>query len=50
MTTRGEKIPDSWINCPRCGLPYSFLRCRVSRGTESWCLKCGVEEEKRLSQ
>lgn len=44
-----SKPEKDTIICPRCNLPFGFVRCRVS----SWkdgvrverCLKCGVEDE-----
>lgn len=48
MRRKGEKIPDEWVNCPKCGRPYGFIRCRVTlqNPKRERCLGCAVEEEK----
>lgn len=44
---KADKIPEDWVRCPFCGLPYGFINCRVSKydkGGKRYeiCLTCLV--------
>lgn len=47
MRRKAEKIPDEWIHCPKCGVMYGFIKCRVSlkNPRRERCLSCAVIEE-----
>lgn len=39
-----KKNPDN--TCPTCNLPFSFVRCPVTKGGLKECLSCAIEREK----
>lgn len=51
MRQKAEKIPEEWVRCPTCGLPYGFINCRVSLYDSEGkryeiCLTCAVKADK----
>lgn len=46
MRTKGEKIPEEWIQCPGCYRWYGFVNCRVSlrNPRRERCLGCAIKE------
>lgn len=48
MRRTAEKIPEDWVICPECNLPYGFIKCRITlrNPTRNMCLKCAVQKEK----
>lgn len=45
---KGEKQPIDHVYCSKCGLPYGFIKCRITLKNphRNICLKCAVEEER----
>ncbi len=44
-------MDDPTVICPRCLLPYGFIRCRISQYDKDGkryerCMKCAIEEDK----